>query len=96
VESGDYSLVGQHFLTVKAVNHHDSALFATSTIRLTILSDCPGLDILIDSISPASYDVSLGYAVNLGKIQAMTNSSTCTSQIVYQLIDLDTTNPPDS
>jgi hypothetical protein len=83
VESGDYSLVGQHFLTVKAVNHNQPAFSATSTIKLTILSDCPGLDILIDSISPASYDVSLGYAVNLGRLQAITNSSTCTSQIVY-------------
>jgi hypothetical protein len=83
VESGDYSLVGQHFLTVKAVNYHDSTISATSTIKLTILSDCPGLDILIDSISPASYDVSLGYAVNLGKVQAITTSATCTSQIVY-------------
>ena len=87
MQSADYSQVGQHILTIKAVNHHDPAIFATSTMTITILSDCPGLDILIDAISPASYDISFGFAVNLGKIQAMTNSSTCTSQIVYQLID---------
>jgi hypothetical protein len=83
VESGNYSLVGQHFLTVKAVNHNQPTISATSTIKLTILSDCPGLDILIDTISPASYDISLGYGVSLGRLQAITNSSTCTSQIVY-------------
>ena len=75
-------------MTLKGENHEDSAISATTIFMIQILSDCTTRPILIEPISSASYDISFGYALDLGQLLAITSSTQCTSQIVYNLIDL--------